>query len=57
MAGPKNSGAINFDTFDGASNFTPPAAPVPAKQINAGDTKPGPRKGKAGHINNDTFSE
>jgi|GraSoiStandDraft_43_1057313.scaffolds.fasta_scaffold1012576_1 hypothetical protein len=57
MAGPKNKGAINPDTYDGADNFMPAGAPTPAKQINATDAKPGPRKGKAGHINQDTFSE
>lgn len=50
----------SLDSYSGAAAPAPtnPGYLTPAvKNINAGDPKNGPRKGKAGVINNDTFCE
>lgn len=46
MPGPKGSGAINQDSYDGTMPNS--VAPAPAKQINAADSKPGPTKPGSG---------
>jgi len=59
--GPQGPFHHSLDTFVTATPAPTPndngyLAPHP-KQINAGDAKFGPRKGKAGQISSDTFTE
>ncbi len=54
MAGPTGK-TYNFDSY--VTTSPPALPPAPPKQINAGDTKYGPRKGHSPFVQPDCFSE